>query len=37
MYKITNIRNMLKAYTSFVLDRDKEPGMIEFNQVLEFM
>ena len=31
--KITNIRNMLKDYVSFVLDCGEEPGIIEFNQV----
>ena len=31
--KITNIKNMLKDYISFVLE--KKPGMIEFNQVSE--
>ena len=31
--KINNIWDMLMDYSSFVLEKEREPGMIEFNEV----
>ena len=31
--KITNIRDRLKDYSSFVIEKERKPGMLEFNQV----
>ena len=33
--KITNIRDRLKDNSSFVVQKEREPGMLEFNQVSE--
>ena len=33
--KITNIRDRLKDNSRFVVQKEREPGMLEFNQVSE--